>query len=47
MNKCEGLVKMKVCVKVYVDVFNGCDINGKFNKEWRNILSKKVSKILI
>ena len=46
MNKHEGPVKMKACVKAYVDAFNGRDINGKFNKEWRNILSKKVSKIL-
>lgn len=45
MNKREGAVKMKACVKAYVDAFNGRDINGKFNKEWRNILSKKVSKI--
>ena len=45
MNKREGPVKMKACVKTYVDAFNGRDINGKFSKEWRNILSKKVSKI--
>ena len=45
MNKCEGPDKLRACMKAYVDALNGRDVNGKFNKEWRNILSKKVSEI--
>ena len=45
MSKREGPNKLKACMKAYVDALNGRDINGKFNKEWRNILSKKVSEI--
>ena len=45
MNKCEGPDKLKACIKAYVDALNGRDVNGTFNNEWRNILSKKVSEI--
>ena len=45
MNKREGPDKLKACMKAYVDALNGRDVNGKFNKEWRNILGKKVSEI--
>ena len=45
MNKCEGPDKLKACMKAYVDALNGRDVNGTFNNEWRNILSKKVSEI--
>ena len=45
MNKREGPDKLKACMKAYVDALNGREVNGKFNKEWRNILSKKVSEI--
>ena len=45
MSKREGPDKLKACMKAYVDALNGRDVNGKFNKEWRNILSKKVSEI--
>ena len=45
MNKREGPDKLKACMKAYVDALNGRDVNGKFNKEWRNILRKKVSEI--
>ena len=45
MHKCEGPNKLKACMKVYVDALDGRDMNGKFIKEWRNILSKKVSEM--
>ena len=45
INKCEGSEKLKACMKAYVDALNGRDVNGTFNNEWRNILSKKVSEI--
>ena len=45
MNKREGPDKLKACMKAYVDALNGRDVNGKFKKEWRNILRKKVSEI--
>ena len=45
MSKRGGPFKLKACMKAYVDALNGRDVNGKFYRKWRNILSKKVSEI--
>lgn len=42
----DGFDKIKECMEVYMKVFGGCDIKGKFICEWRRILKNKVSMMI-
>ena len=46
MNKSEGPEKIKGCVQAYKEALDGRDIEGKFVRHWKKILSKKVSNLV-
>ena len=46
INSVNGPKKIKECREAYKKVRGGRDIKGKFNREWKKILKKKVSKMI-
>ena len=46
MNSVDGPDKIKECTKAYMEALGGRDLNGKFTREWKKILKKKVSKMI-
>ena len=46
INSVNGPKKVKECREAYKKVRGGRDIKGKFNREWKKILKKKVSKMI-
>ena len=46
MNSVDGPDKIKECTEAYMEALGGRDINGKFTREWKKILKKKVSKMI-
>ena len=46
INSVNGPNKIKECREAYKKVRGGLDLKGKFNREWKKILKKKVSKMI-
>ena len=47
LNKHEGQEQMDTCMQAYEEAFDGLDIEGKFVRQWKKILSSKVSKLSV
>lgn len=47
LNKHEGQEWMDACMQAYEEAFDGLDIEGKFVRQWKKILSSKVSKLSV
>ena len=46
MDSVDGPGKIKECMEAYTEALGGRDIKGKFTREWKKILKKKVSKMI-
>ena len=46
MESVDGPGKIKECMEAYTEALRGRDIKGKFTREWKKILKKKVSKMI-
>ena len=43
LNKSDGEERLNDCLQAYKEALDGYDVEGKFAREWRKILSTKVS----
>ena len=46
MDSVDGPGKIKECMEAYTEALGGRNMKGKFTREWKKILKKKVSKMI-